>query len=133
MQIQHKHTLYNMKRILQSTTVLILLAGQLWAQESDEQLRIAYENALLDSTYRYELLKPTFYNLKSAYEYQGQEIKDLRNAMRLLELQNTVQRQNFETQLAEYKKRSNRLWWRGFKVGGGTGFAIGFLAGLSAH
>jgi hypothetical protein len=122
-----------MKRILQSTTVLILLAGQLWAQESDEQLRIAYENALLDSTYRYELLKPTFYNLKSAYEYQGKEIKDLRDAMRLLELQNTVQRQNFETQLAEYKKRGNRLWWRGFRNGIGAGFIAGTLTGIATH
>lgn len=96
------------------------------------------EKALLDSAVKYERLKPTFYNLQNAYEYRGKEVQDLREALRLSELQSAVQKQESEQRIAELKKQITELlkkarkqFWKGFKGGFGTGVAIGTVAGIS--
>ncbi|MCF0075772.1 hypothetical protein LZD49_35205, partial [Dyadobacter sp. CY261] len=79
----------------------------------------------------YELLKPTLFSLRSAYESQTKEVAELRNAVRLQALQIQVQKQNFEAAISE--ERRKWPFWKGFKWGFGVGFGTGFLTGLSAH
>jgi hypothetical protein len=127
-----------MSKIITATSILILLAVTAWAQESGTQLsekqkQTAYANALLDSAYRYELLKPTFFHLKTAYESRGKEIDDLRNALRMSELQTALQKQSFEATISEERKKTRKGYWKGFKHGFGAGFPTGFLTGLSVH
>jgi len=74
------------------------------------------ERLLLDSAVKYERLKPIFYNLQNAYEYRGKEVQDLREALRLSDLQIALQKQK----IAEKPKRNTKPFWTGFKVGGGT-------------
>jgi hypothetical protein len=124
-----------MKRTLAATIALLtLLSAASWAQKSGLtpfEKQTAYEGALLDSTYRYELLKPTFFSLKSAYESQTKEVAELRTALHLSALQNELQKQNFEAEIR--KARESGGFWKGFKWGFGTGFGTGFLTGLSAQ
>lgn len=131
--IQHKNDMGNMKQILIAISVLLtVLSGTSWAQGSKQPpRRTAYESALLDSAYRYELLKPTFYSLRSTYESQSEEITNLRNTVRLQNLQAAVQKQNFETALIKEKQSGG--FWRGFKWGFGVGFGSGLLTGLRAR
>lgn len=112
--------------------ILILLSVSSWAQGSKPRPeRTAFENALLDSAYRYEKLKLAFIPLKTAYEYQGEEVKELRATVRLQDLQATVQKQSFEAALRKAKQESG--FWRGFKWGFGTGYTAGLLTGLRAR
>ncbi|WP_031529222.1 hypothetical protein [Dyadobacter crusticola] len=125
-----------MSKIITATSILILLAVTVWGQESGTLLsekQTAYANALLDSAYRYELLKPTFFHLKTAYESRGKEIDDLRNALRMSELQTALQKQSFEATISEERKKTRKGYWKGFKHGFGAGFPAGFLTGLSVH
>jgi hypothetical protein len=114
--------------------MLILFTGLLsqtaQGQHIDQNL---YERSLLDSAILYERLKTTHFNLRTAYDYQGKEVEALRSRMRMLELQSTVQRQTFESQLADYKKAGNRKWWKGFRVGFGSGYIGGALTGIATH
>lgn len=122
-----------MKSIITNTFagILFLLAGTVWAQGSTAtpRQRTVYEAALLDSAYRYELLKPTFFSLKSAYEYRGKEVEDLRNALRLSELQNVVQKEKYEAAL----KSTGTKYWKGFRDGSIFGAIVGFLTGRKAQ
>lgn len=115
-----------MKRTIRNTITgaLILLGGTVCAQGSGEmpRSRIVYEAALLDSAHRYELLKPTFFSLKSAYEYQGKEVEDLRNALRLSELQGRLHQEELDRR-AQAARRIER---RKLK----TGLLIGTLCGI---
>lgn len=107
--------------------ILCILAGTVSAQGFTEapRQRIVYEEALLDSAYRYELLKPTFFSLKTAYEYRGKEVDDLRNALRLSELQNFVQKETYEAAL----RNTGSGYWKGFRDGAIVGAIVGFLTG----
>jgi hypothetical protein len=124
-----------MKSLTLIFSILILLAGNCFAQESgkESRLQIAFQEQLLDSAYKYELLKPTFFYLKTAYESRGKEIEDLRNALRMSELQAAMQKQSFEATISEERKNSRKGYWKGFKHGFGSGFPTGFLTGLSVH
>ncbi len=118
-----------MKRTIRNTITgaLILLGGTVCAQGSGEmpRSRIVYEAALLDSAHRYELLKPTFFSLKSAYESRGKEVSDVRNALRLSELQNIVQKEKYEAAL----RNAGSGYWKGFRDGAIVGAIVGFLTG----
>ena len=116
-------------------SILILLAGKGYAQSYGSELSAltAYQEQLLDSAYKYELLKPTFFNLRTAYESRGKEIDDLRNALRLSEMQTALQKQSFEATISEERKNARKGYWKGFKHGFGSGFPTGFLTGLSVH
>jgi hypothetical protein len=124
-----------MKSLTLILSILILLAGNAWAQQSgnESRLLIAFREQLLDSAYKYELLKPTFYHLRSAYESRGKEIEDLRNALRMSELQTAMQKQGYEAIISEERKSAGKGYWKGFKHGFGSGFLTGFLTGLSVH
>lgn len=88
------------------------------------------ERALLDSAMLYEKMKPVLFHLKSAYEQQSAEVKELREALRLSKLQIELQKQNFTAAIAEERKKYKGRWWKGFRVGLGTGVAGGLLLGL---
>lgn len=124
-----------MKKILKGiakVSILILLSVTSWAQESKPKPeRTAFENALLDSAYRYEKLKLAFIPLKTAYEYQGKENEELRATVRLQNLQATVRKQSFEAAISKAKQEGG--FWRGFKWGLATGYAGGLLTGLRAR
>jgi hypothetical protein len=96
-------------------------------------MQIAFREQLLDSAYKYELLKPTFFNLRTAYESRGKEIEDLRNALRMSELQTAMQKQGYEATISEERKNVRKGYWKGFKHGFGLGFPSGFLTGLFVH
>ncbi|MET7253588.1 hypothetical protein [Dyadobacter fermentans] len=128
-----ENTSMRLKNMLRCTTILalILLSVPGLAQKSTltpSEKRIAYENALLDSAYRYEKLKLAFIPLKTAYEYQGKENEELRATVRLQNLQASVQKQSFEAAISKTKQEGG--FWRGFKWGLGTGYAGGLLTGL---
>lgn len=116
-------------------SILILLAVKSYGQSYGSELAAltAYQEQLLDSAYKYELLKPTFFNLRTAYESRGKEIDDLKNALRLSEMQTALQKQSFETAISEERKNARKGYWKGFKHGFGSGFPTGFLTGLSVH
>ncbi|SDE82298.1 hypothetical protein SAMN04487996_10797 [Dyadobacter soli] len=113
-------------------SILIGLSATSWAQESIRQpARTTYESALLDSAYRYEKLKLAFIPLKTSYDSQSEEIKELRTNVRLQNLQAAVQKQSFEAAIRKANEESG--FWRGFKWGFGTGFGTGLLTGLRAR
>lgn len=124
-----------MKTVTLIISILILLAGKSYAQSYGSELAAvtAYQEQLLDSAYKYELLKPTFFNLRTAYESRGKEIDDLRNALRLSEMQNALQKQSFDAIISEERKNARKGYWKGFKHGFGSGFPTGFLTGRSVH
>ncbi|WP_342088004.1 hypothetical protein [Dyadobacter sp. OTU695] len=112
---------------------LILLSAPAWAQKSGltpSEKQTAYANALLDSAYRYELLKPTFISLRSAYEYQGKEVSELRNALRLSGLQIELQKQSLDAARRQESKVAKTRFWKGFRIGLSIGVAGGLLIGL---
>lgn len=116
--------------------ILILLSVPGLAQQyglTQSEKRIAYENALLDSAYRFELIKPILFKLTSAYEFRGKEIEDLQNALRMSQLQNAMQKQGYEAAISEERKSAGKGYWKGFKHGFGSGFFTGFLTGQSVH
>jgi len=84
------------------------------------------ERLLLDSAVKYERLKPIFYNLQNAYEYRGKEVQDLREALRLSDLQIAMQKQK----LAEKPKQTGKwkTFWTGIKIGLGVGFTVAVVA-----
>jgi hypothetical protein len=103
--------------------LLILLSANCYGQGSKEPpKRTAVEEALLDSASKYEKIKIAILHLETAYEYRGKEIQDLREALRLSDLQNAVQKQNYEQQLADKPKPPGKWksFWKGFEVGVGT-------------
>ena len=136
MQISQENMSMRLKNTLRYIKILalILLSVPGLAQKStltQSAKQIAYENALLDSAYRYEKLKPTFFSLKSAYESQTKEVTELRATMRLQNLQTAVQKQSFEAALNKANEESG--FWSGFKWGFGTGYGAGLLTGLRAR
>lgn len=110
------------------TALLILLYWNSYGQQSNEtRKRTAVETALLDSAYRYEKLKPTFYHLESAYEYQSKEVESLRKALRVSELQSEVERRGYESQLLFERKKSKRKGLKWFGIGLASGYVLGKL------
>jgi len=107
------------------TAILILLSATAWGQQSSEKpKRTAYEEALLDSAYRYEELKIANAHLSTAYEYKSKEATAIREALRLSELQSAVQKTYYERQIADIPRKQ---WRKGFKAGaiaGAVAFAI---------
>ncbi|MBO9613411.1 MAG: hypothetical protein J7619_11980 [Dyadobacter sp.] len=125
----------NLKGIVKALSLILWILPAVsvtsWAQESNQPpKRTAFESALLDSAYRYEKLKPTFFSLKSAYESQTKEVTELRTAMRLQNLQNEMQKQNIEASRSQERNTGKRNWWRGFRFGIGLGVTGGILLGL---
>lgn len=106
--------------------ILLLLGGTVSAQGSfaTPRQRTVYEAALLDSAYRYELLKPTFFSLQSAYEYRGKEVEDLRNALRLSDLQIQLQKEDLDRQARDGRKRERRKLRKGLIIGTICGILI---------
>jgi len=109
--------------------LLILLSLKSFGQGSVQMpKRTAQVEAVLDSAYRYELLKPVLYHLKSAYESQSKEVLYKDRAIRMLEDQKAVQQQNFDKQLADLKAKYKGRWWKGFRVGAGVGLIVTTIA-----
>lgn len=78
---------------------------------------------LIDSSMKYELLKPAYFNLKTSFQYQSKELDNVQNENRLLKLQMQVDKQSYESKLeAERRKGSNQRW-----KGRIEGFVIGLL------
>ena len=105
--------------------VLILMSVPGLAQKSgltQSEKQIAYEGALLDSVYRYEKLKPTYYSLKSAYESQGKAAEEYRIALRLHEVQDQLSSKTIKKLDTDLRKSKRRYWIKGF--GWGAGGAI---------
>ena len=116
----------NIRAIYISITILILSVGKSFAQDSDSLFQIAYENALLDSAYRYELLKPTLYSLQNAYTHQGKQVQDLKIALHLSELQIGLREKELRESRRDNKKRARKSWFKGAL----QGVIIGAAAGI---
>lgn len=113
-------------RLFIMTQLLILLSVTAWAQQSgltQSEKQTAYTNALLDSVYRYEKLKPVLYNLRSAYTHQGKQVDDLKIALELSRSQIRIQ----EKEIVNARINDTRKFW--FK-GIMQGVVIGAVAGI---
>jgi hypothetical protein len=115
METQPRQQKRNIMRLLLTIIILTVLAGPSWAQKSDDALRIAYESALLDSAYRYELIKPALAHLKTAYDYRGKEIETINTALSLCEVQTQMQAKGFDKRIRKQGRES-------FRKGAATGF-----------
>lgn len=82
-----------------------------------------YQEALLDTAIRYELLKPALLNLKKSHEYLSRENESLRQAIRLRDLQTQLLIQHYEALLAGAERRRKRARW----LGRAEGFGVGLL------
>jgi len=87
---------------------------------SAQDFETVYERALLDSAYRYELLKPVTFNLRIAYEYQTREIVAVRMQVDNMRMSASVREKEIAN--AERKRR-----WRLTAFSFGAGILIGVL------
>ncbi len=97
-----------MKTFLAACLALSLAATTASGQEFSKEFSIAYESALLDSLALYEQLKPTHQSLEYAYDAQRKETEALRNALRMSELYQRLQKEEFERQLADWREKEKR-------------------------
>ncbi len=114
----------NTRVIYISIVILILSVGKSFGQQSKSQFQIAYENALLDSAYRYELLKPTLYSLRHAYTHQSKQVSDLKIALQLSEMQTDLQRKENERISRESKRKARLSGIKGAIKGAGVAAII---------
>jgi len=105
-----------MKTIITLTAILLSLTA--CAQTFEER----YERALLDTAIRYELIKPAFYNLQSAYDWKRKEADSLRMQITQLRMQYTVREKAYGKELETVRRKSRK---RGRIEGGIIGALIG--------
>jgi len=117
----------NRKAMKYLLLLLILLSGTAYSQGLKEKpKRTASVEALIDSAVRLETIKISLLHLTTAYEFKSKEADDLRESLRLSELQNTVQKTKYESQLADKPKQPGKwkTFWRGFEIGFGTAAVV---------
>ncbi|QRQ99727.1 hypothetical protein [Dyadobacter sandarakinus] len=85
------------------------------------------QRALIDSALLYEDLKPTYYHLKSAYEYQGQEVAELKLQIVSLRMYQTVREKEWQTAIDKEKRKGKRRLWFGRVQGLIAGAIIGAM------
>lgn len=105
---RYKNT--NMLTAFIMLVALTLFGGRTSAQTFEKK----YEEALLDSAYRYELLKPAYRNLQLVTKFQDERYKSLQN-------ERMHEKESFEMQMQgvqnEARKAGRKAFWKGFKTG----------------
>lgn len=122
-----------MKRKLKSLLVILLLmpvgivCGQSFTkgQSPTVSVREHVERDLLDSLILFEELKSVHFKLKVAYEYRGGEIEELRMQIVNLRMYQTVREKEYESKIAQIKKKARRQRWIGRFEGALFGAGVG--------
>ncbi len=96
--------------LLISLTVLPwLCSGQGTAKTFEEELKLRYEQALLDSLIGYELLKPRYFALGKSHQLLTMENVELKLQMRLLSFDREGEREKFAKQIEVEKHNVKRI------------------------
>lgn len=86
-----------------------------------------YVKALLDSSYRYERLKPAYINLQQVTKLQDERYQASMLKQRTEREMHKVQVQGFEKQIAAGRKREGKKLRTGLTAGGIIGLLIGII------
>ena len=97
--------------------LLILMAGTASGQNTNLTLKQRFDQAVLDSAIRYEMLKPVVNSLQKVNEQQRKENNDLRLQHRLMSFQSSNDKLLFAEELKKVRRRTKRLVFAGVVVG----------------
>lgn len=102
-------------------SALILSFGlglsQSTAQTFEELLQARYVTALQDSAVKYELIKPRMVTLQKSFGFIEQENQALKSERRFLSFQQDALKINFETSLADERKKKIKWGAAGLVLG----------------
>lgn len=110
----------NSKRSLQKVNggkLIVLIAAHLLLTSSiasAQDFEKTYERALLDSAYRFELLKPAYTDLKIVTSLQNEQYQTAKRESVLEKQVCEMQIKRMQNEINTGRKKS---FWKGFKVG----------------
>jgi len=97
--------------------LLMLLAGTVSGQDTNLTLKQRFDQAVLDSAIRYEMLKPVVNSLQKVNEQQRKENNELRLQNRLMSFQSDNDKVLFAQQIKAVKRKTKKLVFAGVVVG----------------
>lgn len=114
----------NMLIVFTGLVALTLFSGQTFGQTFEKK----YEEALLDSAYRYELLKPAYVDLQLVTKFQDERYKSM-------QIERMYEKESFQVQMQriqnEARKNKRKAFWKGFKTGAAAVIVVVvFVAGV---